>query len=77
MKFLNRLTFLPIGMAAFLERRLKKIPAVKKEIEHQTGDILGELQGMVKPYCGKYESFTRLPAEGKPQADIIAEISKR
>ena len=47
-----------------------------KEIEHQTEDILGELQGMVKPYRGKYESFTRLPAEGKPQEDIIAEISK-
>ena len=31
---------------------------------------------MVKPYRGKYESFTRLPAEGKPQTDIIAEISK-
>ncbi len=57
----------------WIETSLKKIPSIKKIIEKETGGMLGELEGSLKPYRDLYSSPV-LPAKGLPRARILKEM---
>jgi len=58
----------------FLEKRLRKIPSVKSEIDKQTEELLSGLEKEVKPYKEQYRSFAKLPETGRDKDEILNEI---
>lgn len=73
LEFVNtKLKWMGPGVARFLEKRLKSIPAVAKKIEEQYDGMLVDIEKSLKPYRGVYEEFPQLPASGKSHDDILA-----
>ena len=72
----EKVKWLPNGLAHFLEKFLRKLPSVKKEIENQTNSMVGDLESMVKPYTGKFQTHSKLPASGIDRKDILNELKK-
>ena len=72
----EKLKWIPKGLAHFLEKFLRKLPSVKKEIENQTNSMVGDLESMVKPYTGKFQTHSKLPASGIDRKDILNELKK-
>ena len=68
--------WLPNGLAHFLEKFLRKLPSVKKEIENQTNSMVGDLESMVKPYTCKFQTHSKLPESGIDRKDILNELKK-
>ena len=57
---INKLGSLPSSWVDFLEKNiLDKIPAVQKEIEKQTNDLMEELDKTIRPYDGRYQKACR------------------
>lgn len=59
---------------AFAEKRLKSLPAVSKRIEKEYDEMMGEFEHSIKPYTGKFTSFTQIPAIGRDRAEILHEM---
>ena len=72
----EKVKWIPNGLAHFLEKFLRKLPSVKKEIENQTNSMVGDLESMVKPYTGKFQTHSKLPASGIDRKDILNELKK-
>jgi len=72
----EKVKWMPNGLAHFLEKFLRKLPSVKKEIENQTNSMVGDLESMVKPYTGKFQTHSKLPASGIDRKDILNELKK-
>ena len=72
----EKVKWLPNGLAHFLEKFLRKFPSVKKEIENQTNSMVGDLESMVKPYTGKFQTHSKLPTSGIDRKDILDELKK-
>ena len=72
----EKLKWMPNGLAHFLEKFLRKLPSVKKEIENQTNSMVGDLESTVKPYTGKFQTHSKLPASGIDRKDILNELKK-
>ncbi len=62
-------------LVAVLERWLKKLPAVSREIESQYDSLLGGVEGDLKPYRKDFPAYDRLPADGRDREDILDELS--
>ena len=67
---------MPDGLAHFLERWLRKLPSVKKEIDSKTESMISDLASIVKPYTGKFQSYNKLPESGIDRNKILDEIKK-
>ena len=72
----EKLKWMPNGLAHFLEKFLRKLPSVKKEIENQTNSMVGDLESMVKPYTGIFQTHSKLPESGIDRKDILNELKK-
>ena len=72
----EKVKWMPNGLAHFLEKFLRKLPSVKKEIENQTNSMVGDLESTVKPYTGKFQTHSKLPASGIDRKDILNELKK-
>ncbi|HIO40459.1 MAG TPA: aminotransferase class V-fold PLP-dependent enzyme [Candidatus Marinimicrobia bacterium] len=72
----EKVKWMPNGLAHFLEKFLRKLPSVKKEIENQTNSMVGDLESKVKPYTGKFQTHSKLPASGIDRKDILNELKK-
>ena len=72
----EKVKWMPNGLAHFLEKFLRKLPSVKKEIENQTNSMVGDLESTVKPYTGKFQTHSKLPASGIDRKDILIELKK-
>ncbi len=68
-KYVSRL---PQGIAARVFNTIKDIPFVKKAIEKELNTMMAELEGSLKPYKDKVESFAKLPKNGLDKKDLIA-----
>ncbi|SVD71656.1 uncharacterized protein METZ01_LOCUS424510, partial [marine metagenome] len=75
-QILNKVTGLPVWLVQFLEKWVKKLPKVKTEIEKQTESMIRRLKPSVKPYEGKFNSYSILPLNGLDQEEILSEIKK-
>ena len=67
---------MPDGLAHFLEKWLRKLPSVKKEIDSKTESMISDLASIVKPYTGKFQSYNKLPESGIDRNEILDEIKK-
>ena len=70
----KRLSWMGPRLAKFLEKRMKKIPAVQKAIDKQTEGMVADLEKSLKPYREKFETFSKLPEAGRSREDILAEM---
>jgi glutamate/tyrosine decarboxylase-like PLP-dependent enzyme len=61
-------------LLAFVEKRLKSVPAVSQRVEKEYDEMMAALEGSVKPYRGKFTSFTRIPEVGRERAEILHEM---
>ena len=68
-KYLSRL---PQGIATRVFNTIKDIPFVKKTIQKELDSMMAELEGSLKPYKDKVQSFAALPEKGLGKNDVIA-----
>lgn len=57
-----------------VEKGLKAIPPINRRIEAQYGELLAGLDSALKPYRDEFESYDRLPVNGRSQQDILDEM---
>lgn len=65
---------------SIIEKYLAKIPAVRKEIEGQTEEIMTGIEPSVRPYKEEYPTYRALPSKGVDRAEIktmMAELAAR
>jgi len=55
---------------------IKPIPAVKRMIEGQYEDIMGELEKAVKPYRHRTMRFREIPDQGLRRQDVLEEMQR-
>ncbi|UPT68242.1 MAG: hypothetical protein M0D57_06225 [Sphingobacteriales bacterium JAD_PAG50586_3] len=67
----KRLTWLGPGVSKFLEKRMKAIPAVRKQIEKQYDGMTDDLEKSLKPYKGNTEAFVSLPTAGINRDEVL------
>lgn len=65
---------LPPRLVAWIEKRLKQIPSISKKIEKEYDDMMASLEGSIKPYAGKFPSFTSIPEVGRDREEILADM---
>jgi glutamate/tyrosine decarboxylase-like PLP-dependent enzyme len=61
-------------IVAWIEKRLKKISSFSEKIEGEYDQIMADLESSVKPYSGKYPTFTQLPEVGRGRDEILSDI---
>lgn len=66
----------PPGIAARLERRLKRVAAVRARLDREYDRMLAALEPSLKPYRGELGSITRLPSIGRDREEVLAEIGR-
>jgi len=73
---IDKLSMIQINpkLAAFLEQYINAIPMVRREIDKQTDEILGELDKFLRPYHDDYETYTHIPENGRDKEGIIKEM---
>jgi sphinganine-1-phosphate aldolase len=70
----NRLKWIPRPVLAMLEKRLKRVPAVKERIDRETAGVMKGLRGSLKPYRKEFPTFTALPGAGLDRHEVIAQM---
>jgi sphinganine-1-phosphate aldolase len=61
-------------LVAVLEKYLKSITAVQREIEQQYTELLAELEPSLKPYKERFPAYSHLPPQGLERAVILKEM---
>jgi glutamate/tyrosine decarboxylase-like PLP-dependent enzyme len=56
------------------EKVLKAVPGVSNRIEKEYDGMMDGLKNSVKPYKGKFATFTQIPATGRARADILRDM---
>ena len=74
MELVNKLDWVPPRLMAKLERNLRKIPSVQKEIQGEYDEIMGDLEVSLKPYRKDFVTFSEIPTEGRGKKDILDEM---
>jgi glutamate/tyrosine decarboxylase-like PLP-dependent enzyme len=72
----ERLGWLPSPVARFIEKRIKKVPALKKMIDAENEKTMEVLEHSLKPYDGKFDKHAALPAEGISRDKILHDIQQ-
>ena len=70
----NNLSWLPKPVARFFEKKLKQIPATRKLIEKENEKLTADIEKSLKPYRGRFESYTSLPHQGFEREKILTDI---
>lgn len=71
---MNNIGRLPAPMAAWIERRMKKIPSIREKIDREYDGLMAGLEPSLKPYRDKYPAFASLPETGRSRAEILREM---
>ncbi|MCW5907368.1 MAG: aminotransferase class V-fold PLP-dependent enzyme [Chitinophagales bacterium] len=72
----ERLGWLPSPVAAFIEKRIKKVPALKKLVDAENEKTMQVLENSLKPYDGKFDKHITLPSEGINREKILNDIQQ-
>ncbi len=72
----GKLSWLPASLARFIEKRMKKIPSVKKMIDAENEKVMHVLEHSLKPYSDKFDKYPILPATGLNREKILADIQQ-
>lgn len=70
----EKLSWLPPSVARFIEKRMKKIPSVKKMIDGENDKTMKVLETSLKPYAGKFDKYASLPSSGLSHEKILHDI---
>jgi glutamate/tyrosine decarboxylase-like PLP-dependent enzyme len=70
----KRLTWLGPGVSRFLEKKMKAVPAIKKQIDKQYDGLTADLEKSLKPYKGNTEEFISLPTNGINREEILKKM---
>lgn len=70
-KLINRI---PAPLATFLEKYLKKIPAVQNRVDQEIGGLVNDLEDTLKPYQKTNQPRLTLPEKPLSREDILTEI---
>ena len=70
----EKLGWLPAPVTRFIEKRMKKIPSVKKMLDAENAKTMKVLEHSLKPYDGKYDKYASLPATGLSHEKILGDI---
>lgn len=73
---LKLLSIVPPRVLAVAERYLKAIPLVRDRLDKETGSMLADLESSLKPYKGQLPTFDKLPAQGRPQEEVLQELQQ-
>lgn len=57
-----------------IEKYLRKIPAVRKQIEGEYESMMTDLEGTLKPYRGDFPTFRQIPQESLTRDEVIQEM---
>lgn len=70
----KRLTWLGPGVSRFIEKKMKAVPAVKKQIDKQYDGMMDDLEKSLKPYKGKYDAYSTLPTAGISREEVLRKM---
>jgi len=73
---MKKLTRMPRGLVMFMDKWLRKLPVVRKEIDSQTKSIINSLELSVKPYHKKFYTYSKLPTKGVSKEEILKEVEE-
>jgi sphinganine-1-phosphate aldolase len=62
------------GIISLTLRSIRKIPFIRDRIEKEYAGIMGELEGVLKPYKDDYATFAALPSTGLSREMIISDM---
>ena len=71
---LNKLSWAPPGLLAWMDRRLKRIPAVQARLEQEYERLLDGMDEGLHPYRDEYQTHRLLPEDGLPQEAVLAQM---
>ena len=69
------LSKLPPSVAHFVEGAFQRVPALRRQLDRQYDAMVADLDATLHPYRDRLPSYTRLPAQGRDRADILAEMT--
>lgn len=72
----KNLSWLPRPLTRFMEKRMKKIPSVKKMIDAENEKTMAALEHSLKPYKNRYTTYASLPSTGISRDTILKEIEE-
>lgn len=75
-KVSSQLQWLPGSVTRLIEKRVKKIPAVKKMIDAENVKTMAQLEHSLKPYKGRFDTYPTLPSSGLSHDKILDDIKK-
>lgn len=71
-----KISWLPAPVTRFVEKRMKKIPAVQKMIAKENDKAMTLLEHSLRPYTGKLDKHYSLPNTGISREQILSEIQQ-
>ncbi|MDB5282153.1 MAG: Sphingosine-phosphate lyase, partial [Bacteroidota bacterium] len=70
----EKLAWLPAPVTRMIEKRMKKIPSIKKMLDAENAKTMKVLEHSLKPYDGKYDKYPALPSTGLSHEKILGDI---
>ena len=64
------------GLLRLVEKWAKKLPIIRKKIDSKTESMIDNLKSSVKPYAGKFNTYSNLPPEGRSRNEILNVIKE-
>jgi len=64
------------GLVRFLEKYINKIPAVKKEIDKQTDEMMKDIAKDLRPYTEDFGTHTAMPEQGRNRNEVLSELEQ-
>ena len=73
LKHMNRLD---PRLAAFLEKHLRRIPAVRRKIDADTAAMMDEVAPALKPYRNETETLAAIPDRGRARDEVMTRLQR-
>ncbi len=71
----KRLGWLPPGLLAWLEKRIKRLPAVRRRIDQEISAVIEELEEALKPYRSQVPNYQHIPEQGLDHSQVLSEMN--
>ena len=61
-------------LVAWIEKRLRNVPAIQRKIEGEYDEMMTGLESLIKPYKDTFHSFAKIPEIGRNREEILCEV---